>query len=231
MLRCSKLWKTFLIVNYKLYDEIHKKIVLYCEKIYLLCTIILTKTFTVMKKVTINYFTLRIISAILLGVVLLLSKANAPEIFVIIIGVLFIVPGLLAFVNYLFSTREKRPDMVYMFAGLGSLLFGVALVVKPEFFVNILMFIFGIILLIGSIEQFVILFRARKQVKVHAVFYMTPLLLLITGIIVVLNPTQFAEFISKLIGAMCLVYGVMETVYWIKFKRNIAKSEEKIVQS
>jgi len=178
-----------------------------------------------MKKVTINYFTLRIISAILLGVVLLFSEANAPEIFVIIIGALFIVPGLLAFANYLLSTREKRPGMVYMFAGLGSLLLGVALVVKPDFFVNVLMFILGIILCVGSIEQFVILFRARRHMKVHAFFYITPLLLLITGIIVVLKPDQFAGFISKLIGAMCLVYGVMETVHWVKFKRNIAKGE------
>ncbi|MCL2327801.1 MAG: DUF308 domain-containing protein [Bacteroidetes bacterium] len=177
-----------------------------------------------MKKLSINYFTLRVISAILLGTVLLFSKANALHFVVIVIGVLFIVPGLLAFVNYLLSAPEKRPDIVYMFAGLGSLLFGVALVVQPEFFVSVLMFILGLILLMGSVEQLVILLRARKYAKVSAFFYLTPLLLLTTGIIVVLEPAQFAEFISKLIGAMCLIYGVMEVVYWIKFKRNVEKS-------
>ena len=179
-----------------------------------------------MKKITINYFALRIISAILLGMVLLLSPQSAMSLIVITIGVLFTIPGLLAFINYLLSAPEKRPEMVYMLAGLGSLLFGVALVVMPSFFVTALMYILGTILFLGGIEQFIIAFRARKHITVPLFFYLFPLLLLTSGVIVLANPAKIAGFITQLIGVMCLVYGIMEMVYWIKFKRNVEKTTQ-----
>lgn len=176
-----------------------------------------------MKKVTINYFTLRIISAIVLGVILLLNP-SAVNYVVVTIGIIFIIPGLLAFVNYLLSSQEKRPDTVYIFAGLGSLLLGLALVVVPDFFITVLMYILGTVLVLGGIEQLVVLLRARKFTDVARGFYFTPLLLLIAGIIVLINPFKTAQTIFMLIGAMCLVYGIMEVVHWIKFSRNVEKN-------
>lgn len=171
-----------------------------------------------MKKITVNYFILRVVSAILLGMVLLLNP-NAVNYVVITIGVLFIIPGLLAFVNYLFSAREKRPESVYMFAGLGSLLLGIALVAAPDFFIKILMYILGAVLVVGGIEQFVVLFRARKFTQVAKGFYIIPTLLFIMGVVVLFDPIKTTQTIFMFIGATCLVYGIMEIVYWIKFVR------------
>lgn len=171
-----------------------------------------------MKKITVNYFILRVVSAILLGMVLLLNP-NAVNYVVITIGVLFIIPGLLAFVNYLFSAREKRPESVYMFAGLGSLLLGIALVAAPDFFIKILMYILGAVLVVGGIEQFVVLFRARKFTPVAKGFYIIPTLLFIMGVVVLFDPIKTTQTIFMFIGATCLVYGIMEIVYWIKFVR------------
>ena len=172
-----------------------------------------------MMKQTVNYFTLRAISAILLGALLILAPQNAIFYVVITIGILFIIPGLLSIISYFTSNREKRPDTPFLLAGIGSLLFGVVLIAVPYFFVSALMYLLGIILLLGGIEQIVTLIRARKRTTIPAAFYVIPLLILTAGVLVLFNPFKTAETLFILIGVTCLIYGVMEFIHWLKFKR------------
>ncbi|MDR0941389.1 MAG: DUF308 domain-containing protein [Bacteroidales bacterium] len=186
-----------------------------------------------MKKITVTYSTLRILSALVLGVFLLLNP-DAVNYVVITIGILFIIPGLLAFINYVLLSKGKRPDTVYMLGGLGSLLLGLALVIQPTFFVTVLMYILGAVLVLGGIEQFVNLFRVRAFIAVAKGFYIVPLLLFLVGIVVLFNPFETARTIFTLIGAMFLVYGITEIVYYIKFahkKERSAHNQEVITQS
>ena len=181
-----------------------------------------------MKK-TINYFMLRAVSAILLGVLLILCPKNAIFYIVITIGILFIVPALILLTGYFTSEQAKRPDMPVLFAGIGSLLFGVALVSVPHCFVSVLMYLLGIILLLAGIEQLVTLIRARKRTTVPGAFYIIPLLILIAGVLVLLNPFKTAETLFILIGITCLVYGIMEFVHWLKFMRHKKYTEYEIL--
>jgi len=174
-----------------------------------------------MKK-TINYFIIRAISAVVLGVLLILYPEMVSSFFVITIGILFIVPGLLALIGYFTADKAKRPEIPRLLAGIGSLLFGVVLVAVPGFFVNVLMYILGVFLIVGAIEQIVVLIRARKNATVSTVYYIIPLVVLATGVLVLFNPSQTAEIIFILIGAACFIYGIMEFIYWFKFKRKFA---------
>ena len=176
-----------------------------------------------MKK-ALNYFIIRAISAILLGVMLILWPKNAILFMVMAIGILFIVPGLIALISYFSRERAKRSETPFLFAGIGSLLFGIILMVVPQFFVNVLMYLLGFILLLGGIEQIVNLIRARKWAKVSAGFYVLPVLILIAGILVLFNPFRTAETLFILIGATCFIYGIMEFVHWLKFSRKYGKT-------
>lgn len=172
-----------------------------------------------MMKKAINYFMIRIIFAILLGMMLILWPGYAIFYLVITIGILFIIPGLISLISYFTYSRAKRPDTPFLLAGVGSLLFGIVLVSAPHFFVNVLMYLLGIILLLGGIEQIVTLVRAKKWTTVPVAFYVVPSLILIAGILVLFNPFGTAEILFILIGATCLVYGVAEFINWFKFSR------------
>ena len=171
-----------------------------------------------MKKL-INYFMIRAISAIVLGVLLILGPKNAIFYVVIAVGILFIVPGLISLISYFISERTKRPEIPVLLAGIGSLLFGVILVSVPHFFVSMLMYLLGALLLLGGIEQIVTLIRARKKTTVPMLFYIAPLIVVAAGILVLLNPFKTAETLFILIGVTCFIYGIMEFVHWLKFKR------------
>jgi uncharacterized membrane protein HdeD (DUF308 family) len=85
------------------------------------------------------------------------------------------------------------------------------------------MYLFGILLLIGGIEQIVTLIRVRKITPVPVGFYVIPSLIVIAGIFVLFNPFKTAETLFILISITCIIYGIIEFVHWLKFKRRIKK--------
>lgn len=105
-------------------------------------------------------------------------------------------------------------------AGLGSVLLGAWLILMPGFFVNILMFVLGGVLLIAGIEQFATLISARKFGPVRAMYYILPALILLAGLLIIFYPMKVIEDTLVIFGAVILVYGVNELINWYKFKKN-----------
>ena len=83
-----------------------------------------------------NYSIIRCICALVIGVLLVAWPEAAILYLVITIGVLFLVPGLFSVFGYLI--RGKQDGSSFPIAGLGSLLFGLWLMIMPAFFVGIL---------------------------------------------------------------------------------------------
>ena len=168
---------------------------------------------------TVDGLVLRSIFAFLLGTILILWSGDAIRYLVIVIGILFIILGLIPIMLYLTRNRTKYPHFPFPHAGLCHLIFGITLVVSPIFFVNVLMYILGIILVIGGIHQIFTLTDASKQASVPLAFFVLPALIVTAGILVFFNPFGAAENIFILIGVTCLIYGIADFVSWIKFRR------------
>lgn len=122
---------------------------------------------------------MRSVFAIVLGLILVLWPAATINYLVIVIGVLFLVPGLIAMIGYLMRDKERYPDAAFPIEGAGSALFGLWLIVMPAFFVNILMYVLGALLVIAGIQQIASLASARRWTQVPGFFYVVPVLILI----------------------------------------------------
>ena len=124
---------------------------------------------------SLNGSVLRCIFAIVLGLVLVLWPEAAVTYLVITIGICFIIPGLFSLLNYF--TREKvegEPSPMFPIDGAGSILFGAWLVIMPQFFVSILMYVLGALLVLAGAQQLISLVSARKWSTVSYVFYIIP---------------------------------------------------------
>lgn len=166
---------------------------------------------------TINNSILRSIFAMMLGFVLVLWPEAAIIYLVITIGILFILPGLFSLLSYF--TRDKSDNPMFPIEGAGSILFGAWLVIMPTFFVNILMYILGGLLVIAGIQQVLMLISARKWNRVPMGFYLIPALILITGILILTYPFGTAANTFVIFGIASLFYGACELVGWYKFRK------------
>lgn len=170
---------------------------------------------------TMNYSIIRCICALVIGVLLVTWPEAAIIYLVITIGVLFLVPGLISVFGYL--AAGKQGSRSFPIAGLGSLLFGLWLMIMPAFFVGILMYVLGAILVLAGISQIVNLSAARSWTVVPGGFFVIPVLVLIAGIVVLFNPFTAATVPFIILGVSSIVYGLSDLISITRFREKKEK--------
>ena len=134
--------------------------------------------------------------ALIMGVLLVMWPEAAMIYLVITVGVLFLLPGLYGIFAY-FASRSRAEDgsgRAFPIVALGSALLGLWLIVMPAFFVGILMYVLGALLVLGGIGQLMNFISVRKLTgSVPAIFYVIPVLLLLAGILILVNPFEAAK--------------------------------------
>lgn len=169
-----------------------------------------------------NYSIIRIVFALIIGLVLVNWPDAASDYLVITIGVLFIIPGLIGLIGYL--TRDRSVNRNFPIEGLGSLLFGLWLVIMPGFFANLLMYVLGIVLFLGGAQQLYSVVIARRWTSVPFGFYILPALILLSGLLILFNPTDARNTAFLIIGIASIVYAVSELINWFRFTKRKPKT-------
>ncbi|MDR1919787.1 MAG: DUF308 domain-containing protein [Tannerellaceae bacterium] len=171
--------------------------------------------------ITFHHSLLRAILGVVLGLLFILWPQESVIYLIITTGVFFILSGACSFL--LWSIRRKKeanafpPPLIWGVA-TGSVLLGVWLVVSPDFFVNIFGLVWGGILVIAGLLQFVSLFTARKWYAVSFAYYLLPTLILLAGILILIRPFEAVVNTFILLGAVSLFYGLNELISWYKFR-------------
>ena len=173
----------------------------------------------------------RAVLAIILGLVLVIWPGTALKYIIMLIGVIFLVTGLITF-TLSYRNREAKSRQLAPFSGIGSIILGLLLVCIPSVFATIFMFVLGFILVIAAIGQFVTLMAARQLGYISPISYLFPLLILIAGIVVLFDPFKSAESVFILFGVTAIFYGVTDLLnqYSIRKIRHASEEKEKIVK-
>lgn len=153
----------------------------------------------------------RSVLAILLGLALVVWPGAAIKYLIMLIGLIFLVTGLISFIVS-YRSRPAGTDGWVSFSGIGSILFGILLLAIPSAFAAVFMFLLGFVLLVAAIAQLVTLSAARQWGYVAPVSYVFPILILIAGIIVLFDPFKSAQSVFILFGLTAIFYGVTDLI-------------------
>ncbi|MDL2251913.1 DUF308 domain-containing protein [Odoribacter sp. OttesenSCG-928-J03] len=181
----------------------------------------------VYSKSTFKNAVLRSLISIAAGIALIIWKDLALKSIVMFVGALFIISGLMSFIKLYRKIRQhEQGDSLQSFNGLGSILIGVLLLISPIFFVNVLMYIFGALFIIGAIAQFATFSAARQFGPVSGIAYIFPILILVAGILVFANPWGGATTVMMILGVMAIFYGVTDLISQYRINRLRKQFEE-----
>ena len=183
----------------------------------------------------------RAICAIITGILLINNPDSTVRWITIAIGVMFLVSGVISCATYLNARKNAVGAEIYdaegrliasarppfPLVGIGSILLGLILAVIPGTFVKSLMYVLGVLIILGAVNQFIALAGARRVFRVPAWFWVCPSVILITGIFVIVKPMESAELPLLIIGWCLLFYGVTECVNAVKIYRE-TKNELRI---
>lgn len=191
----------------------------------------------------------RAIVAIAMGVLLVKDPSGTLKWITILLGVLFLVVGVMSCINYFVRVFQERKEAVeidengrpvrrsafgkgrssFPMSSAGSVLFGLVLILRPDLFDEILMYILGAFIIVGAINQFVKLALINRIARVHWLFWVFPVILLIAGVWLIIKPFAVLDTTMYAIGWCLLLLGVVECITAIKdyaASKKVTEAEE-----
>lgn len=165
----------------------------------------------------------RAVIAILIGLLLAMRPADATKIIVIIIGLLFLLTGIVSLVMGMLASMRtelgQAPDQEgaaavrrpqFPFAGVGCTLFGLVLSLMPSSFIEVSMYILGAFLVLAGAYQIASFRIDAKLVHTPAALYVVSAIVMVAGIFIIAKPMESASIPMLVLGIAFLVYGAME---------------------
>lgn len=168
------------------------------------------------------------IITIAVGIVLVMWPTEVLNYMVKLIGAVFLVTGVVSLILSYQNREERAARGLNSFSGIGSIILGIVLWAMAGFFTDMLMWLFGLLLLIAGTGQLVALFSARRMGDLPGMAYVFPILLLIAGLVSFLDPFSAKESLVMFFGAMTIFYGITSLInqYNINKLRKMAREEE-----
>ncbi len=168
---------------------------------------------------------LRSVCFLAIGILLVVWPDAAMVYLVITIGALFLIPGLFSLVGY-FVHRSDDVKQFFPISSVGSVLFGLWLMIMPTFFVGILMYVLGAILVLAGVQLIAGLLVTRRQTVVGIGYYVIPVVILLAGILVLMNPFATASIPFIILGVSCICYSVSDLLNYYKFRSFMTKLDK-----
>lgn len=164
-----------------------------------------------------TYGIIRSIVALLLGLAIVIWPDIAVAAAVRALGaVMVLVGGVSLVINF---AGKERLGSLYAITGMIAVLFGIVLLVFPDFFVKLLSYLFGVLMIFFSIGEIVNLLSIGKNTKVKFAFYIVPILIFILGIVLLTNPFEVVKTLFIVFGLALIVYAIFEMVVALKFRK------------
>lgn len=184
---------------------------------------------------------LRAIIAVMVGFLLIKYREQTVTWITIIIGVLFFISGLISCIVYLVNRNAKTTATLdvngnpisidkptFPVVGIGSLVLGVALAAFPTLVVNWMVYIFGAILILGAVGQYITLASVVKLSRLGLFFWLMPSIVFVVGLIAIFRPQWIASAPLLFLGWAMLYYGIVECINAFKvmnIRRQVARLE------
>lgn len=163
----------------------------------------------------VNYTLMSCLVGLLLALFLVIWPELIADYLVFILGLLFFIPGI---VSIIMQFVNRSPSQFHLL-GIGSLLFGLLMMIKPSFFANAILFVLGLVLAGGGLFQIVGLQNAKSWTKVSFVAYIVPIILFILGIAIMFNPSETKETTFFMLGIGLFIYSISGLIYWLFYTR------------
>jgi len=162
----------------------------------------------------------RALSFLLVGALMVAFPDKITTWLVIVIGILFLIPGMVSIATFFKAyTRKDATRVLLPVIGVGSVVLGMLLILMPGLFAQWLMYVLAAALLLVGVMGIVNILHFRKYVEIGWTYYVVPTLLCAVGLFVIFHPLEVAADTITILGIASIVYSLTELLYAIRFRK------------
>lgn len=170
---------------------------------------------------------LRAIVAIIIGIIMVVSRTNALELAVRIIAALLVASGLVSFI-YGYIKRADGAMSLMGFNAVVDILLGILIFLFPGAVANILIYIVGFLLIGFGIFQILSLLSANRVLRLGLVSFVLPFVVTAAGAFLIARPAFLGEAIGICAGVALIIYGVSELLSSKRMRKAMDESENEV---
>lgn len=166
----------------------------------------------------------RAILIILLGVLMIVAKADAMQMIVRIIAAFMLAAGIVSvFVG--FKQRKDGTMPLSFFNAMVNIVIAILLFSFSGFVAGFVSYLLGFILFVFGLYQILALLSIRGKVKLGIASYVTPLAVTAVGTLIFLSPRFLGQSLGLIAGIALIIYGISDLISSFKV-RSAMESED-----
>lgn len=159
---------------------------------------------------------------LVIGIFLFIQPDTVIRMISIVLGILFLIPGITAIIDYL---KEKNSGSLVV--GIITILISFILIIKTELVASILPFILGIFFVINGISRLQYALELKQQGYTNfPTSLVFSILIMIWGVLFIINPFEGAMALTQITGIFMITYAVLDIANTVVVKRGIKVVEK-----
>lgn len=166
----------------------------------------------------------RAVIALILGAVMFFT-GNSVTIIVQIMAAFILASGLASLIIGLKKEDQRQRPLVLTNSGL-NIVIAVLMFVFAENLGGLFVAIIGIILVLFSVFQMIVLVSANRVTPVGATSFIMPAVVLACGALLLFKPKFVEDMLGYIVGASLIIYGVSEIISSRKVARTMADLDQ-----
>ena len=169
---------------------------------------------------------IRALTALAIGIVMVVSKTNALNLAVQIIAAFLVASGV---VSLLVGYRNRANGTFPLMAvnTVVDILLALVIFIFPGFFANLLVYLIAFALICFGIFQLVSLGSANRILGLGVFAFVLPVLVLVSGFFLLANPSFLGSAVGIVAGVALVIYGVSELLSSWRMRKAIDEYEIK----
>ena len=162
-----------------------------------------------------DLFTSIIVAAVGIVMICLYQRIELLSWIVMLIGAMFAIPGIFSLILGMRS-KEKGGSTTQTLTGIGATALGAIMILMPESFTSILVFIFAGLLIVGGIYHIVFVAYLSRPFVLPAYYYVIPVLMIIAGIVLLTTSVRTLNHVVVLVtGISFVAWSISTLMEWI----------------
>ena len=162
------------------------------------------------------------VGLVILGILLFFQSEVTILSISYVVGGILVAVGTLAFIDYVKSMNKNERNELDIVYGIGMVVLGIIIISNPKGVASIIPFILCIIIILSSSAKLQYSLELRKVG--NPLWKSTMILSLITllfGLLLIFNPFKGAELITKVVGILLFLYGIIDIISTIRIKKTV----------
>lgn len=169
---------------------------------------------------------IRGLATMLVGLLLLFVSDSALPLLIRVTGAVFFLPALVSMVNIYISRAETAiiPKVLMSLINIGSMAFGLWLMILPDTFIELFTTLLAIILFVFALYQVIVIVAAQRHTGISFGMLVVPLLLIVAAVVILAVPFETAATISVVFGICAIIAGISDIVISLNIKKKSANN-------